>query len=161
MDDVAYRNATESDLDAMFELWLEMQTSHVAYDATWYAPKPEAECKPICMKHFRQCLSGENSMVLLATLDNQPIGMLIGHITGRPAPLQNQITVLAIENAIVAEAYRRQGVLRGMMDLMTAEARTRGASAVKFSVHSSNVARIAYEHLGFSCHEMSMGKYLE
>ena len=155
-----YRDATESDIDAMFELWWEMQSSHVAYDATWYGLKPKEECRPSCVERFRKFLAADETLITLATADDCSIGMLIAHVTGRPSVLK-QINVLAIENAVVTEAHRRNGVLRGMMEKVTAEAKARGVTAIKFSVHSSNTARLAYERLGFTCHEMSMGRYLE
>jgi GNAT superfamily N-acetyltransferase len=160
MSDVTYRPATDSDLDAMFELWWEMQTSHTEYDALWYGPKPKEECRPLCLNRFRKFLADDTVIVLLAVLCDQPVGMLIGHIVGRP-PVLTEIKVFAINNVVVTEAHRRKGVLRGMMDAVTAEVRTKGVKAIKFSVHSDNPARAAYERLGFTCHELSMGKYLE
>ena len=157
---VIYRKAGESDLDAMFELWWEMQSSHTAYDALWYGPKPKEECRPICLERFRQFLADDSAIVLLAVLSDQPIGMLIGHIVGRP-PVLTQIKVFAINNVVVTEAHRRKGVLRGMMDTVMAEMKAKGVEAIKFSVPSDNPARAAYERLGFACHELSMGKYLE
>ena len=153
------RRATERDLDGIFELWWEMQSSHVAYDPLWYGPRPKSECKPACIERFRDKLSDPNSLIFIAEACGRPVGMVLGCVADRP-PVVTQFKVLAIENAVVTEGFRRRGILRELMALITAEARARGARAIKFCVHSANPAREAYEKLGFTCQELGMIKYL-
>lgn len=156
---IEYRRPTERDLDGIFDLWWEMQSSHVAYDPLWYGPRPKSECRPACLERFRDRLSDQNSLIYIANAAGHPVGMVLGSLVDRP-PVLTQFKVLAIENAVVAEGFRRRGILRELMALITAEARTRGARAIKFCVHSANPAKQAYEKLGFTCQELSMMKYI-
>ena len=77
---------------------------------------------------------------------------------GRP-PTLNQFKVLGIDNAAVTEKWRRQGILRRLMDLATAEAVSRGAACIDILyVEAVNSARHACEKLGFACRELTMVK---
>ena len=157
---IRYRRAQDADLDAMFELWWEMQAAHVAYDPIWYGLRPKPECKPLCLERFRKQMSSPDDIILLAVAGESPVGMIIGHITERP-PVLHQLKFLVIENAVVTEAHRKKGILRQLMALIAKEATSRGVKLIKLIVHSANPARQAYERLGFTCHELSMGKYIE
>jgi ribosomal protein S18 acetylase RimI-like enzyme len=156
---IEYRGPTERDLDSVFELWWEMQSAHADYDPLWYGPRPRPECKPAWTDHFRGKLCDPNSLIFIASACGRPVGMILGLIVDRPA-LVTHFRVLAIENAIVTKASRRQGILRELMALITAEARARGARGIKLCVNSANPARQAYEKLGFTCHELDMIKYI-
>ncbi len=156
---VDYRKATHNDLEGMFELWWEMQESHIAYDPVWYDLRPKAECEPICADWLRKLLASENTLILLATAGDELIGLLIGHIIGRP-PVFEQVKALALEIGVVTARHRRKGVFRKMLALMSSEAEARDARVVRFSVHADNPARQAFEQLGFSGLELSMLKHL-
>jgi GNAT superfamily N-acetyltransferase len=159
MNAIEYRKPKAADLDGIFKLWWEMQSEHVAYDPVWYGLRSKRECRPLCLKWLRKNLSHQNAVIFIAIADGHPIGMVLGFLTNRP-PVHRQIKVLAIENAVVAKPWRRRGVLRQLMKLITAEGATRGATIIKLTVHAANLARKAYEKLGFTCHELSMGKYV-
>jgi ribosomal protein S18 acetylase RimI-like enzyme len=157
---VEYRRATEGDLDGIFELWWEMQSSHIPYDRVWYGPRSKSACRPVWFDHVRNKLSDENSLIFIATVDGRPVGMVVGFVTDRP-PVVASFKVLAIENAVVAEKFRQRGILRRLMATITAEARSRAVKAIKLSVHTANPARHAYERLGFACQELTMMKYIQ
>ena len=160
MGSIEYRKATEGDLEALFALWWDMHQEHLAYDPVRYGLQPKSRCREICFERFRARLSSPDSVSFVAAVDGSPVGMLLGIMGGRP-PTLTQLKVLSIDNVAVAETWRRQGILRRLMDLATAEARARGADCIDIPyVDADNSARHAYEKLGFGCREWTLVKYL-
>jgi len=157
---IAYRKAIEADLEGIFELWWEMHEEHLAYDPVRYGLQSKSECRRICFERFRARLSNPNAVAFVAAVDGSPVGMLLGAMGGRP-PTLTQIKVLSIDNIAGTEKWRRQGILRRLMDLATAEALARGADCIDIPyVDADNTAQHAYEKLGFTCRELTMVKYL-
>ena len=157
---IEYRRPVEEDLEGLFDLWWEMHQEHLAYDPVRYGLQPKPECRRICLEKFRARLSDPDWVVVVAAVEGRPVGMLMGSMGGRP-PTLNQFRVLSIDNAAVAEKWRRQGILRRLMDLATAEAVSRGAACIDILyVEATNPARQAYEKLGFACRELTMTKLL-
>ena len=149
-----------SDLTDLFDLWWEMQTSHNGFDAIWYSPKKREESRPIWMEHWQNAIGDPNFIIFVAIDRAQVIGMVKAAITDRPRLLQNEMKVIAVENAIVTDRFRKQGIFTKLMNLVTEEGKLRGAKAMKLSVFNSNPATLAYQRLGFSVHELGLIKYL-
>jgi ribosomal protein S18 acetylase RimI-like enzyme len=157
---VEYRKAVEGDLEGLFALWWEMHQEHLAYEPVRYGLQPEAECRRICLERFGARLADPDAVNLVAAVGGQAVGMLLGAMTGRP-PTLKQFRVLAIDNVVVAGKWRRRGILRQLMDLAAAEARSRGAACIDILyVEAVNPAVHAYEKLGFACRELTMTRYL-
>jgi ribosomal protein S18 acetylase RimI-like enzyme len=159
-NEFTYRRAKLTDLDQLFGLWWEMQTSHNEFDGTWYAPKKKEESKPIWMKHWRTAIRDSNFLIFVAIHKFKIIGMVKASFGDRPRLLKHQMKVIAVENAVVTRKFRRHGVFRKLMELVTDEGKLKGAKAVKLSVFNSNPAQLAYQRLGFKRHELGLIKYL-
>jgi len=158
--DITFRKAQPADLDGLFELWWEMQTYHEQFDSLWYSPKERQESKPMWLAYLQNSLSNPDSFIFVAIHDSNMVGMVKAQITGRPDILRNQIRVVAVENAIVTQSFRRRGIFRRLMELLIEEARAAGARAIKLSVYNENPARLVYKKLGFSTHELGQILYL-
>jgi ribosomal protein S18 acetylase RimI-like enzyme len=160
MQNINYRVPNPNDFDQMFELWWEMQTSHLEYDEIWYKPREKNQSKPICISHWKQLLQNRAGYLLIVESGPLLVGMIIAQMIGRPPPLEHQIKVLEIENVIVKKDFRLMGISKEMMLRIMNQAKNDGAHRVQLCVHSKNDAKFAYEKIGFKMEEMIFSKAL-
>jgi ribosomal protein S18 acetylase RimI-like enzyme len=95
--------------------------------------------------------------VLVAVVD----GEIAGYVTLKPATeLQASDHVLHVAGLAVAEAARRRGVGRALMDAAVDEARRRGARRLTLRVLAPNLAaRTLYERSGFVVEGVLRGEF--
>jgi len=116
------RAATRADICAILEL--ERRSSAAAH---WNADQYVARMREDCL--------------LIATQDKTIRGFVCAHVIGSD---------WEIENIVVEEEYRRQGIAAALMEVLTGTCRSRNGERLLLEVRESNeAARSFYRKLGF------------
>ena len=158
--DFRYRDAIASDVDALVDMWWQMQSSHHAYEPDWFEDIGEEACKASWRTHYAELLADERAVVTVATQGACIAGFMVAQICSRP-PIFTIQSSIAILSAVVGEDYRRRGVFRGMMAFLEEKARAEGVGVIRLSVHCKNESAIqAYEKSGFVPEMTSMLKWV-
>jgi ribosomal protein S18 acetylase RimI-like enzyme len=145
---VVIRLATMHDLDDLVGLAVQTHDHHVAGDPHSFEPIAEIAEK---RAHFGGWLRDESATVLVALVDDRPVGyaVLRKDVTPR-VPGVRQRLVGRVEDIGVDSGHRRRGIGRRLMDEALNWARTAGLEALELNVFEFNTAAIAlYESLGY------------
>ena len=96
---------------------------------------------PWSAKDFRDLIFREYCLYMVAEADGEVVGC---------AGLTNSCNEGNIDNVVVAERFRGQGVGRKLLEVLLAEAEAQGMEAFTLEVRVSNAAAIhLYEKMGF------------
>lgn len=133
------RTYRDSDEQAVTRLWSEVLPNT--------APHHDAATS------LKQKLSHDRELILVATIEQQIVGAVMGGFDGH----RGWIYSLAVD-----AAHRRQGIGAALVRQMEALLRERGCLKLNLQVRASNAQVIAfYEELGFEVERnISMGKRL-
>lgn len=133
------RTYRDSDEQAVIRLWSEVLPNT--------APHHDAA------KSLKQKLSHDRELILVATIEQEIVGAVMGGFDGH----RGWIYSLAVD-----AAYRRQGIGAALVRQMETLLRKRGCLKLNLQARASNAQVIAfYEELGFEIEQnISMGKRL-
>lgn len=109
---------------------------------------------------FQNLLEKDNTLALLATHQDQPVGYLLAFIKERPdSPFQYKKTVLYLDQIAVLPAYQKTGVGQRLMDHALAFANESGISEVQLDFWEGNQsAERFFRNNGFTSFNYRMKK---
>nr|WP_321462786.1 N-acetyltransferase [uncultured Cohaesibacter sp.] len=150
------RQARMDDFEAMAPLWRQLDGYHQGRDPRRF-PGTE-EKSPRSHAYIAEVIHCADQALLVAescpTIEGQP-GKLMGLAlvsvkTCPPGPVHPVRVVFEVENLIVDETSRRQGVAKALLGASESWARQNGACEMLLNVYAFNeAARHFYESLGF------------
>ncbi|MGB9134843.1 MAG: GNAT family N-acetyltransferase [Candidatus Bathyarchaeia archaeon] len=112
MDDFSMRTATLSDIDELFDLWINMQC-HMEESNRWIWRITE-EGKVLVREKVRQVLVDKNSLVFVADRNGEAVGFIYGQVVRRTDYLPRNVGI--ISNIYVAKGFRRSGLGRRLVE---------------------------------------------
>jgi ribosomal protein S18 acetylase RimI-like enzyme len=154
---IEVRPATEGDSEAVWHLWIALQTLHTEADPTNYRPPTD---QAGFRDHFNNALSSKNSEPLVAERGGEVVGyMVLWDVRPESNFVRPARHWLDIEVISVAEGARRSGVAKTLLGYAKRAARRRGVNRIEVGVRAFNVPAVAaYERLGFrhDFHKMTL-----
>ncbi len=151
------RPAIKSDIEAVWRLWVGLQSLHAEADPVNYVP---AAGLPRFKKYFEKVLRDDGREVIVA----ERTGDVVGYIVLREVQRGSDFVMsaqewLELEHLVVAESARRTGVAGALLDQAKHVAQRKGLSQIKVGVRAFNASAVsAYMRLGFEhdFHHMSL-----
>ena len=151
------RPASGDDGEAVWRLWLELQSLHAEADPANYVP---AAGLPRFRKYFQKALGDDAREIMVAERNREVAGYIILREVRRASDfVMNAQAWLEVDHLCVAESARRSGVAAALMGYARASARRLGLSELKVGVRAFNAPAVeAYQRLGFehAFHHMSL-----
>jgi ribosomal protein S18 acetylase RimI-like enzyme len=136
---VSVRPATEADVSAIVNLWWEMMDFHARVEPRFH-PIPQPDAKKILEKHLCDDVLGkEDWCVLVAEIDGQVAGMMIGTLRD-PYPVFKPERHGFVSDASVAPDARRSGVGQALFEALRTWFREKGVSHIQLEVSYNNPA---------------------
>ena len=158
--EILIRKAVESDYDALCLLWDEVDLPHRQRLPDIFRP-PVGPVRE--RDYFLGLLADENVAIFLAEQASKPVGFLHAleaHSWDIPILVPRRYAI--IDNLVVTERARRQGIGRLLMEEAEDWARKRGLKTVELTVYEFNLGAIAlYEGMGYENLHRRMSKKLE
>ena len=134
---ITIRQAAETDIDAVLDLWWEMMDFHARVD-TRFHPLPQTEAMEAWGKHLREDILGKDGWhVLVAESGDRVVGMMIGSLRD-PHPVFEPERYGFVADAVVAPDARRSGVGRALFSALKSWFREQGASHAQLAVSHLN-----------------------
>jgi ribosomal protein S18 acetylase RimI-like enzyme len=105
--------------------------------------------------HFTKHVREKSSLGLLAEVEGEAVGYLVGYVKG--STRMRPVRVAELESIYVRQAHREQGVGRRLVGRFLAWARERGAERVSVTAYAANESAIAfYQRIGFKAKELTL-----
>ena len=134
---ITIRQAAETDIDAVLDLWWEMMDFHARVDARFH-PLPRAEAMEAWEKHLREDILGRDDWcVLVAESGDHVVGMMIGSLRD-PYPVFEPERYGFVADAVVAPGARRSGVGGALFSALKTWFREQGVSHAQLAVSHLN-----------------------
>jgi ribosomal protein S18 acetylase RimI-like enzyme len=144
---VIIRPADEADFEALVDLDLASAEHHAKLDPGFYQVPP----RPDVAAFLARRLADPDREMFVAEVDGEVVGMV--DVTAQEPPDPGSIIrpIPSVDIGIsVADAWRRRGVGRALMEAAEARARARGASLVVLDMSAANRDALAFYHeLGY------------
>jgi GNAT superfamily N-acetyltransferase len=149
MSEVRVRRATGEDETALGELGAMVHALHVAARPDVFRPLAASQ---LAREWFRPMLQDAGARVWLAEANGLPVGyVLVKHQTRHQMLFLVPLRWCEIDQIAVAEAWRRQGVARALIEVAVADARASGFERVETVCWWFNApARALFTRLGFA-----------
>lgn len=144
---ITIRPATETDLPALLALYRELNPDD--------APLPPASARSV----WAAIATQQGRTVLVADLDGALSGT--ADCTVLPNLTRGGRSILVVENVVVADAYRRQGVGRQLMDAAAQLAGSTGCYKVQLLAADGHEAHTFYRACGFQPLAQGFRLYLD
>lgn len=148
MNEIEYIIATQSDIDLLMNIRLEMlrEVNHLSNDYV-YDEKFVAECR----KYFET----GNQTTVLARENNIIVGCASLSYIGVMPTFEHQTGIRAhLMNVYTKTEYRRRGISKRMIELLIAEAKDKCVTEI--SLDTTEMGRPLYEALGFEATSSGM-----
>lgn len=139
--------ATEADYPVLSEMWRQLDGLHARFQPAFFC----WPAKPRPRGRYRGDLADPHAAVFLARQDGQPVGTVQVRIYDTSDQSMMLVRRRAyVEDLVVDERCRRQGVGRALMEAATEWAEDRGVSQVVLTVWQGNeAAQHLYRELGY------------
>lgn len=150
------RNATEKDISAIFQLWVESMKLHEKLDPLIFGfiSDKMGDAKTFITAQFRK----ESSILLVAEKEGKVIGYLLGEIRER-LPFQKLQRTGYIWDIVVTECERNKGIGSLLLEKSCEFFRHRGLDTVMLNVSEKNTSALRfYEKHGFEAYLRYMVK---
>jgi ribosomal protein S18 acetylase RimI-like enzyme len=150
--DVLIRKASAKDLGEIQKLGTELMVSErrfePSYKEKWYFSEEGT-------KYLLKGIRGRGHICFVAESDNRLVGYAsCSIITDDTARTVNRAE---LDNLVVSEQYRSQGVGHKLAGAFKQWAKTKGATKLKVDVNAHNAGAIDfYKDIGFSDHQLTM-----
>ena len=142
------RNAKESDIGAIAEIWLQMYRQHVKYDSGGYRVRTIAHATKKYKEQLGKAIRSRKKIVLVAV-----DGKVLGYINGRVEKgngIYKPDRYASISQLAIDSKSRNKGVGTALLKDFTTLAKKQGAKQTRLSVDVRNTEAIAlYERLGY------------
>jgi diamine N-acetyltransferase len=147
--EIMIRRAVEADYDELCRLWEEVDRLHRQHLPVIYR-RPEGPVRE--WDYFIGLLADENVGIFLAELAGELVGFIhVMTAQAREIPLLVPRHFAVIDNLVVTEHARRQGIGSLLMEQAEGWARERGLTTIELSVYEFNQGAIGlYEKTGYT-----------
>lgn len=148
LQNTVIRRATEKDYEAACTLYHAVDAFHVhLYPMIFQGT--DGPVRP--REHFVEKLNSPEKAVFVAERDGELCGLVDAQEEAMPPhAMFIPSTIARIDNLVVAEPYRRQGIARALLVEIRQWSEERGLKSIQLSVYSKNTDALAcYEHAGF------------
>lgn len=147
MADTVIRQATESDLHGIGQLWLKLVQYHNALDDMM--PVATEDGSALYQNRVRAQFASPEVRTLVADLDGRLIGFVLGAMVDLRAEMFIREKTGHVADIFVEEGHRECGVGRRLIDELADWFRQCGAQRIEWSVASQNIAgRAFWEAMG-------------
>lgn len=142
------RPARESDYEALCRLWARGDALHARLQPGFFRTAPGL---PRPYRYLSEALAAENEALLVAVVGRELVGLVHIKLFDTPVhPLKVQRRRGHVEDLVVEQDYRRQGVGRALMEAAARWCQERGGSQLLLTVWSGNQpAEAFYRRLGY------------
>ena len=142
LQDIAIRLAVEDDYEAVCALYRVVDTYHAAMLPAMFQ---EFIGPSRSLEHFVAKLNDPAKAVFVAESQGELWGLAdVQESESPPYPMFKPARFALINNVVVAEAHRRQGVARALLDAISRWARERGLVTIQLNVYSKNKDALAF-----------------
>lgn len=147
------RPATRSDAPHIIEMLMTLQQLTDSYPPAAFG-KPDEDAQRDKLTHMlEQSLDSRIALILVATLNKQPVGTLSIYLSERRGYEYSKTGYLI--SVWVNEDLRRQGIARDMLNMAREWARHQGAQSLQVGWHPANPKASAFwQSQGFSGYEI-------
>lgn len=155
---VTVREAVETDLDRIAELWSEMIDLHHDLDDRFWIRKPDGQ--NIFREWMATSAGDEKHVLIVAEVDGAVGGFVHGNLTDAPPPVADRLSGY-ISDVSVGFDYRGKGIGRKLVTAALKRLAEIGAEDVTLLAAVKNDCAVGfYEALGFERHTITMWKSL-
>lgn len=156
---IVIRTATFDDHEAIARVARELNVMHARALPDRFRVTPDA----FPAAYFRSLLESPEVAILLAGRDGDVLGHAILQVKEAVSiPVAAPRRFAFLSDLVVAEAERRRGIGRLLMDAAVVWAREQGASSLELGVFEFNAGAIAfYERYGFASSKRTMSLRIE
>lgn len=149
------RNATMNDLHAIQSMNLQLfEMEKEQYDNTYNLDWTFDE-KGI--DYFTKSIEDNTACALIATVDHNPIGYLVGWMWKRQNPCRSLSKQAELENMFVMEEYRNQQIGAKLVSTFKTWAKNEGVDNIRVSALAKNEKAIKfYRNCGFEDYEHTL-----
>jgi len=135
------RDATEKDIDAIFQLWVESMKLHEGLDPLIFGfiSDKMGEAKTFITAQFRK----ESSILLVAEKEEKVMGYLLGEIRER-LPFQKLQKTGYIWDIVVTECERNKGIGSLLLEKAFEFFRHRGLETAMLNVSEKNTSALRF-----------------
>ncbi len=154
------RDAVPTGYPALVPIADEVHTLHAAAHASIFQSVERASSLP--QAHFDDLLAGDTSTIQVAEIAGRIVGFAIVSVFDAP-PFEVLIPrrIVFIDNMVVTEAHRGQGIGQALLDAAIEWGRARGATTLELTVWEFNQrAKALYERLGLTTLHRTMQRTL-
>lgn len=142
---VAIRPATQRDVEAIGDLWVELMNFHATLDARFSVPR---NGRANYIRQTQKALRDENFQVLVAVEGRQVIGYVMGYI-GQNPPILARPRFGFIADLCVTHSRRRRGVGERLVREICRWFRLRGLDNVQMNVaHNNPLSQAFWRKMG-------------
>jgi GNAT superfamily N-acetyltransferase len=149
------RDASEADLERLFDLWAQMQYPHTAYHPDYYPMADDAAVEHALKAHLKGMLDKPDTRILVAVADGQIVGYCVGVIETKP-PVYRPVKQLHVLQAVVDQDYRHRGIFSRLHRRLCEWGVDLGAIEAELMVDVLNPAVAVYEHMGYASVQLKM-----
>jgi ribosomal protein S18 acetylase RimI-like enzyme len=148
LEDTVIRRADECDYEAACALYQAVDNFHVRMYPSIFQ-ETDGPSRP--REHFVEKLTNLEKAVFVAERNGELCGLVDAQIEATPPyPMFVPSRIARIDNLVVPESYRRQGIARALLAAIRQWTEERGIQSIQLSVYSKNTDALAcYEDAGF------------
>ena len=144
--DVKIRKAFDNELKTIQNLNYQLFEHDLVYDPLLKMDWPYTEGS----EYFKKRISGEEGVCFVAEVDGRIVGYLAGDLI-KPYSYRTIRQQTELENTLVIEEYRSNGIGKLLIDEFVKWSKERGAERIKVSASSGNSLAIQfYKGAGFA-----------
>ncbi|MCB9452070.1 MAG: GNAT family N-acetyltransferase [Anaerolineaceae bacterium] len=138
MDELIIRPVSRSEADTVAQLWAELVAYHTALDPA--LPHPTPDGRQQYARRIIQRLNDSYTRVLVAEVNHEIVGYVMGVIMDLMPDIFNQEPVGFIADIAITEAYRRQGIGRRLVEELIIWFQEHHITAYDWHVAAQNIA---------------------
>ena len=158
--EISVRKATADDYNSLCELFDEIDALH-RVNLPHIFQKPGGAARE--QDYYSGLLADENVALLLAEVDEKPVGFVHALVRDTPAfPILVPRRYAIVDGIVVKSGFQNHGIGRILMGKMQEWAIEKGATSIELNVYKFNETAISfYERLGFQTVSQKMSKELK